>query len=78
VGVQVRAGSRQLRSRVAGATGRDGVFRCELPVPERSGATYEVAITWPRDLGGDEEAKSITLNTDRTEFALPFYRQSYA
>ena len=41
----------------------------------QSGLTYDVQVTWPRDVGGDVERKSITLNADRTIFTLPFYRQ---
>jgi hypothetical protein len=32
-------------------------------------------VTWPRDLGGEIERKSVTLNVDRTEFKLPFFRR---
>ena len=56
-------------------TDRDGTFLCELPVRLHTGLTYDVDVTWPRDEGGDTERKSITLNADRTEFTLPFYRK---
>ena len=56
-------------------TDREGRFVCELPVRLRSGLTYDIQVTWPRDVGGDIEQKSITLNADRTLFTVPFYRQ---
>lgn len=74
-GLQVRVSCAGIKSYVAGTTDRDGKFVCELPVRLQSGLTYDVEITWPRDKGGDGERKSITLNADRTEFSLPFYRQ---
>lgn len=74
-GVQVRVVCRRVRAEVAGTTNADGHFLCELPVKETEGLTYQVEVTWPRDLGGDVERKAITLNADRTEFKLPFYRQ---
>jgi hypothetical protein len=74
-GLQVRVSCVGIKSYVAGTTDRDGKFVCELPVRLNSGLTYDVEITWPRDKGGDGERKSITLNADRTEFSLPFYRQ---
>jgi hypothetical protein len=73
-GLQVRVTCKGIKSHVAGTTTREGTFVCELPVPEHSGLTYDVDVTWPRDLDGEIERKSITLNADRTEFALPFYR----
>jgi hypothetical protein len=73
-GLQVRVTCKGIKSHVAGTTTREGTFVCELPVPEHSGLTYDVDVTWPRDLNGEIERKSITLNADRTEFALPFYR----
>jgi hypothetical protein len=73
-GLQVRVGCAGIKSYVAGTTNRDGQFICELPVRLQAGLTYDVDITWPRDKGGDGERKSITLNADRTEFTLPFYR----
>ncbi len=76
-GVQVRVKCQGIRSYVAGTTNRDGKFLCELPVPRHAGLTYDAEITWPRDIGGDVEQKSITLNADRTEFTLPFYRRVY-
>jgi hypothetical protein len=76
-GVQVRVKCQGIRSYVAGTTNRDGKFLCELPVPRHAGLTYDAEITWPRDIGGDVEHKSITLNADRTEFTLPFYRRVY-
>jgi hypothetical protein len=72
-GLQVRVTCQGVKSYVAGTTNRDGQFLCELPVRVRSGLTYDVDLTWPRDLGGEVERKSITLNADRTEFSLPFY-----
>jgi hypothetical protein len=74
-GLQVQVSCRGLKSDVAGATNREGHFRCELPVRVQSGLTYDVDVTWPRDMGGETEQKSITLNADRTEFTLPFYRR---
>ena len=76
-GVQVRVKCSGIRSHVAGTTNRDGKFMCELPVPRNAGLTYDAEVTWPRDIGGDVEKKSITLNADRTEFTLPFYRRVY-
>jgi hypothetical protein len=73
-GLQVRVTCKGIKSHVAGTTTREGTFVCELPVPEHSGLTYDVDVTWPRDLDGEIERKSITLNADRTEFSLPFYR----
>lgn len=73
-GLQVRVTCKGISSHVAGTTTREGNFVCELPVPEHSGLTYDVDVTWPRDLSGEIERKSITLNADRTEFELPFYR----
>lgn len=75
-GLQVRVSCQGIRSYVAGTTDRNGKFLCELPVRVYSGLTYEVEITWPRDLGGDLERKSVTLNADRTEFNVPFHRRS--
>lgn len=74
-GLQVRVTSKGIKSFVAGTTDREGRFLCELPVRLTSGLTYDVDVTWPRETGGDTERKSITLNADRTEFALPFYRR---
>jgi hypothetical protein len=73
-GLQVRVTCKGIKSHVAGTTTREGNFVCELPVPEHSGLTYDVDVTWPRDMNGEIERKSITLNADRTEFELPFYR----
>ncbi len=74
-GIQVQVRCQGIKAHVAGTTNRDGVFLCELPVRVHSGLTYDVDITWPRDLGGDVERKSVTLNVDRTEFKLPFFRR---
>jgi hypothetical protein len=74
-GLQVRISCAGIKSSVAGTTNREGKFVCELPVRLQSGLTYDVDVTWPRDTGGDTERKSITLNADRTEFTLPFYRK---
>jgi hypothetical protein len=74
-GLQVKVTCAGIKSYVAGTTDREGGFVCELPVRLNAGLTYDVDVTWPRDLGGDTERKSITLNADRTEFSLPFYRQ---
>lgn len=74
-GLQVRVTCPGIKSYVAGTTDRDGTFLCELPVRLHTGLTYDVDVTWPRDEGGDTERKSITLNADRTEFTLPFYRK---
>jgi hypothetical protein len=76
-GVQVRVKCQGIRSYVAGTTNRDGKFLCELPVPRDAALTYDAEVTWPRDIGGDAEKKSVTLNADRTEFTLPFYRRVY-
>jgi hypothetical protein len=74
-GLQVRVSCKGVKSYVAGTTDREGKFVCELPVRVDSGLTYDVELTWPRDEGGDVERKSITMNADRTQFSLPFYRQ---
>lgn len=74
-GLQVRVTCQGIKSHVAGTTTNQGMFVCELPVPEHSGLTYDVDVTWPRDLNGEIERKSITLNADRTEFVMPFYRR---
>jgi hypothetical protein len=74
-GIQVQVHCKGIKAHVAGTTNRDGTFLCELPVRIRSGLTYDVDITWPRDLGGEVERKSVTLNVDRTEFKLPFFRR---
>jgi hypothetical protein len=74
-GIQVQVHCQGIKAHVAGTTNRDGMFLCELPVRVRSGLTYDVDITWPRDLGGEVERKSVTLNVDRTEFKLPFFRR---
>ena len=74
VGVQVTVTCKGLRSHVAGITDRDGRFACELPVRETSGLTYDVMVSWPREMGGDREKKSITLSGDQGDFNLPFFR----
>lgn len=74
VGVQVTVTCKGLRSHVAGITDRDGRFACELPVREASGLTYDVMVSWPREMGGEREKKSITLSGDRGDFDLPFFR----
>lgn len=74
-GLQVKVSCQGIKAHVAGTTNRDGIFLCELPVRVRSGLTYDVDITWPRDFGSETERKSITLNVDRTEFTLPFYHR---
>lgn len=74
-GLQVRVSCKGIKSYVAGVTDRNGHFVAELPVRLREGLTYDVDVTWPRDIGGQTERKSITLNADRTEFSLPFYHQ---
>jgi len=74
-GVQVRVSCQGVKANVAGTTNSQGMFLCELPVRLRSGLTYDVDVTWPHDLGGSVERKSITLNADRTEFELPFFRR---
>ncbi|MCL4264933.1 MAG: hypothetical protein KJ069_17065 [Anaerolineae bacterium] len=74
-GLQVKVSCQGVKAFVAGTTNRDGVFLCELPVRVRSGLTYDVDVTWPRDFGSETERKSITLNVDRTEFTLPFYHR---
>jgi hypothetical protein len=72
-GLQVKVTCKGIRSYVAGTTNRDGRFLCELPVRAQTGLTYDVDITWPAELKGKTERKSITLNADRTEFTLPFF-----
>jgi hypothetical protein len=74
-GLQVRVSCKGIKSFVAGTTSREGKFTCELPVPEATGLTYDVDLSWPREMGGETERKSITLNADRTRFMLPFFRQ---
>jgi hypothetical protein len=74
-GLQIRVRCKGIKSYVAGTSDRDGRFVCELPVRLHSGLTYDVEVTWPRDVDGEVERKSITLNADRTEFTLPFHRQ---
>ncbi len=74
-GLQVRVTCKGIKSYVAGTTNRDGKFLCELPVRVNSGLTYDVDVTWPREMNNEIERKSITLNADRTEFNLPFYRK---
>ncbi len=74
-GLQVRVSCKGIKSHVAGTTTREGKFTCELPVPEQTGLTYDIDVSWPRDLGGETERKSITLNADRTQFTLPFFHQ---
>jgi hypothetical protein len=73
-GLQVRVTCKGVKSHVAGTTDREGKFICELPVRDRSGLTYDVDVTWPREEGSATERKSITLHADRTRFVLPFYR----
>jgi hypothetical protein len=77
-GLQVRVNCRGVRSFVAGTTNEAGHFLCSLPVPIHASLTYDVDVTWPRDMNNDKERKSITLNGDRTEFKLPFYRHHSA
>jgi hypothetical protein len=77
-GLQVRVTCKGIKSYVAGTTNRDGKFLCELPVRVNSGLTYDVDVTWPREMDNEIERKSITLNADRTEFNLPFYRKMNA
>lgn len=72
-GLQVKVTCKGIKSYVAGTTDRDGRFLAELPVRKNEGLTYDVDITWPRELGGETERKSLTLHADRTEFVLPFY-----
>ncbi|MCB0035924.1 MAG: hypothetical protein KDE51_17960, partial [Anaerolineales bacterium] len=74
-GLQVQVTCKGIKSYVAGTTDRNGRFICELPVRLTTGLTYDVDVTWPRAEGGDTEHKAITLNADRTEFRLPFYRR---
>lgn len=72
-GLQVKVSCKGIKSFVAGATDREGRFVAELPVKMQEGLTYDVDLTWPRELGGEVERKSMTLHADRTEFILPFY-----
>jgi len=74
-GLQVRVTCKGIKSYVAGTTDRDGRFTCELPVRLHAGLTYDVDLTWPREMNNEVERKSITLNADRTAFTLPFYQQ---
>ena len=74
-GLQIKVSCKGVKSSVAGTTNREGKFLCELPVRLQAGLTYDVDVSWPRDLGGDTERKSITLHADRTEFTLPFHRR---
>lgn len=74
-GLQVHVRCQGIKAFVAGTTNREGIFLCELPVRVRSGLTYDVDITWPRDFGSETEKKSVTLNIDRKEFVLPFYHR---
>jgi hypothetical protein len=74
-GLQVKISCKGIRSYVAGTTNRQGQFVAELPVKETEGLTYDVDLTWPRDMGGETERKSMTLHADRTEFLLPFYHR---
>lgn len=74
-GIQVQIKSKGIRSDVAGVTNRSGSFLCEVPVKVNGSLTYEIRVTWPRDLGGDRERKTVTLNAERTEFVVPFYRR---
>ncbi len=74
-GLQVKVTCQGIKSFVAGTTNREGNFVAELPVRLTEGLTYDVDVTWPREMGGEVERKSITLNADRTEFRLPFYRR---
>jgi len=73
-GLQVKVTCKGIKSYVAGTTNREGKFLCELPVRVHSGLTYDVDVTWPREMNNEVERKSVTLNADRTEFQLPFYR----
>lgn len=75
-GLQVNVVSKSVKKELAGITNRDGKLLCELPINSKEGVTYDVDVTWPRDLGGETERKSITLHADRTEFVLPFYMKS--
>lgn len=77
-GLQVRVNCRGVRSFVAGTTNEEGHFLCSLPVPVHASLTYDVDVTWPRDMNNEVERKAITLNGDRTEFKLPFYRHHTA
>lgn len=74
-GLQVKVTCRGIKSFVAGTTDREGNFVAELPVRISEGLTYDVDVDWPREMGAETERKSITLNADRTEFRLPFYRR---
>lgn len=77
-GLQVKISCKGIKSFVAGTTDRDGRFLAELPVKRSEGLTYDVDVTWPRDMGGETERKSLTLHSDRTEFVLPFYHRLQA
>lgn len=74
-GLQVKVTCKGIKSFVAGTTDRDGRFLAELPAKRQEGLTYDVDLTWPREMGGETERKSMTLHADRTEFILPFYRR---
>lgn len=74
-GLQVKISCKGIKSFVAGTTDREGRFLAELPVKRTEGLTYDVDVTWPREMGGETERKSMTLHADRTEFLLPFYHR---
>ncbi len=74
-GLQVKVTCKGVKSFVAGTTNREGHFLCELPVRLQTGLTYDVDVSWPSELGGNVERKSITLHADRTEFMLPFFKR---
>lgn len=74
-GLQVKVTCKGVKSFVAGTTNREGHFLCELPVHLQTGLTYDVDVTWPPEMGGHVERKSMTLHADRTEFMLPFFHR---
>ncbi|MEM7112870.1 MAG: hypothetical protein AAF614_10590 [Chloroflexota bacterium] len=77
-GLQVHVNAQGMRTSVSGTTNRDGKFLCELPVYAQSGLTYDIDIVWPREMGGSNERKSITLHADRTLFVVPFYQRLHS
>ncbi len=74
-GLQVRVSCKAVKTLVAGTTDHSGDFYCELPIRKRGGLTYDVEVIWPLDDDLKSEKKSITLNSDRTHFELPFHRR---
>ena len=72
-GLQVRVTCKGINSHVAGTTGRDGRFLCELPVRAQSGLTYDVDITWPATWAAKPSANqshsTLTAPNSRCHFS---------